>query len=48
MKIGLLSDAHGNPDGLANCISVLRSRGAERLFFLGDAVGYLPRWLEVL
>jgi putative phosphoesterase len=48
MKIGLLSDAHGNPEGLENCISVLRSRGAEQLFFLGDAVGYLPRWSEVL
>lgn len=48
MKIGLLSDAHGNPEGLANCLSVLQSRGAERLYFLGDAVGYLPRWSEVL
>lgn len=48
MKIGLLSDAHGNPEGLANCIAVLASKGADRLYFLGDAVGYLPRWAEVL
>jgi len=48
MKIGLLSDAHGNPEGLANCMAVLTSKGAERLYFLGDAVGYLPRWAEVL
>ena len=48
MKIGLLSDAHGNPEGLANCLSVLQSEGAERLYFLGDAVGYLPNWSEVL
>lgn len=48
MKIGLLSDAHGNPDGLASCLSVLRCRGAARLYFLGDAVGYLPRWSDVL
>jgi putative phosphoesterase len=48
MKIGLLSDAHGNPDGLALSLAVLREKGAERLFFLGDAVGYLPRWLPVL
>lgn len=48
MKIGLLSDAHGNPDGLSACLSVLAAQGAERLYFLGDAVGYLPRWVEVL
>lgn len=48
MKIGLLSDAHGNPEGLANCIEVLRAKGADRLYFLGDAVGYLPQWTEVL
>ncbi len=48
MKIGFLSDAHGNPEGLANCMSVLARKGATRLYFLGDAVGYLPRWTEVL
>ena len=48
MKIGLLSDAHGNPAGLGLCLDVLRAHGVERLFFLGDAVGYLPRWLPVL
>lgn len=48
MKIGLLSDAHGNPAGLAICLALLRSQGAERLFFLGDAVGYLPGWAPVL
>lgn len=48
MKIGLLSDAHGNPAGLALCLAVLRAQGVERLFFLGDAVGYLPRWVPVL
>jgi predicted phosphodiesterase len=29
-------------------MSVLASKGADRLYFLGDAVGYLPRWAEVL
>ncbi|ABR91666.1 Uncharacterized conserved protein [Janthinobacterium sp. Marseille] len=48
MKIGLLSDAHGNPEGLANCISYLEQQGVEKIFFLGDAIGYLPRWAEVL
>jgi predicted phosphodiesterase len=40
--IGLLSDAHGNPLGLRTCLDALRRAGAERIYFLGDAVGYLP------
>lgn len=48
MKIGFVSDAHGNPVGLANCIELLRAQGADRLYFLGDAIGYLPYWREVL
>ncbi len=39
---GFLSDAHGNPLGLLTCLGELARRGAEKLFFLGDAVGYLP------
>lgn len=48
MKIGFLSDAHGNPFGLQGCIRALRARGAEQIFFLGDAVGYFPLVEEVL
>lgn len=48
MKIGLLSDAHGNPSGLKNCLAYLVSQKVEKIFFLGDAVGYLPRWAAVL
>lgn len=48
MKIGLLSDAHGNPEGLSNCLAYLESQHVEKIFFLGDAIGYLPRWAEVL
>jgi predicted phosphodiesterase len=40
--IGMLSDAHGSAEGLEVGVSVLRRLGAERIFFLGDAVGYLP------
>jgi predicted phosphodiesterase len=47
-RLGLLSDAHGNPYGLEACVRELRSRGCDRLFFLGDAVGYLPMVEEVL
>jgi predicted phosphodiesterase len=42
MKIGILSDAHGNIDAFQRAVSVLQERGCLRLFFLGDAVGYLP------
>jgi predicted phosphodiesterase len=42
MKIGFISDAHGNPDGLARCLGALAVEGCEQIYFLGDAVGYLP------
>ena len=48
MKIGLLSDAHGNPEGLASCLALLQANGVDRCYFLGDAVGYFPGWVEVL
>jgi putative phosphoesterase len=48
MIAGFLSDAHGNPAGLERCLLVLAKHGAERLYFLGDAVGYLPECNEVL
>ena len=48
MKIGLLSDAHGNPSGLENCLTFLERQEVERIFFLGDAIGYLSRWAAVL
>ena len=45
--IGLLADAHGNLAGLKKGMRILRERGAKDLFFLGDAVGYIPSF-EVL
>ena len=48
VKMGLLSDAHGNPFALRACIDALRDRGCTDLYFLGDAVGYLPMAEEVL
>lgn len=48
MKIGFLSDAHGNPFGLENCLAFLERQEVEQIFFLGDAIGYLPRWAAVL
>lgn len=46
MKLGFVSDAHGNSFGLQKCISELRER-VERIYFLGDAVGYFPLAQEV-
>ena len=40
--IGLLSDAHGNGLAFDRAVELLRAQGAERLYFLGDAVGYVP------
>ena len=40
--IGILSDAHGNRPAFDLSIKILRHHGAEKFFFLGDAVGYIP------
>lgn len=48
MKLGFLSDAHGNPFGLDACLEQLHSEGAERIYFLGDAVGYWPHGRAVV
>lgn len=39
---GIVSDPHGNPEGLAAALDALVDRGAGPLYCLGDAVGYLP------
>ena len=40
MRLALLSDIHGNLEALNACLAHARERGAERLAFLGDFVGY--------
>ena len=40
MRIALLSDIHANRGALEACLRHARSRGVERLVFLGDLVGY--------
>src|SRR5688572_8075735 len=42
MRLGLLSDAHGNEGAFLNGLEALTRAGAERIVFLGDAVGYGP------
>ncbi|MEQ8612607.1 MAG: metallophosphoesterase family protein [Gammaproteobacteria bacterium] len=40
--IGLISDAHGNSLAFERAVSILIKEGVEKIFFLGDAVGYIP------
>src|SRR5262245_9313829 len=40
MLIALLADIHANHAALAACLADARARGAERLVFVGDYVGY--------
>ncbi len=48
MKIGFVTDAHGNPFGLNACIERLNDESVDRIYFLGDAVGYWPHAERVL
>lgn len=48
MRIGLLSDAHGNHLMLAACLRKLSEFRVSSIYFLGDATGYLPGEAEVL
>lgn len=41
MKIGVLSDAHGNETGFFQCFGYLQQH-TDKIYFLGDAVGYFP------
>lgn len=46
MRLALFADIHANRQAFAACLEVARARGAERLIFLGDIVGYGadPEW----
>ena len=48
MILGFVSDAHGNEVGLDRCLAVLRQLRADRIYFLGDSVGYMPNEEAVL
>ena len=48
MKLGFLSDAHGNLIALEKCLSYLNKISVDEIYFLGDAVGYYPQGIEVL
>lgn len=42
MKIGIFSDAHGVIGIFDQSVSLLKDAGAEKIFYLGDAIGYVP------
>lgn len=42
MKIGILSDAHGNSLGLKLCLAAMEEQEVSEIHYLGDCVGYLP------
>lgn len=47
MRIGFISDAHGNSAGLSKCLKYLKGQGVDKIYFLGDAIGYMPDWAGV-
>ncbi|MFO0212044.1 MAG: metallophosphoesterase family protein, partial [Pseudanabaena sp.] len=48
MKIGVLSDIHGNHLALEAVLKEARKLGVEKLLILGDLVGYYYHSVEVL
>ncbi len=48
MRIAVLSDIHGNATALETVLGEVASEGIERLFVLGDLVGYYYETLRVL
>ncbi len=40
MKLGIISDTHGNLEALTACLATLKEAGAEEFVCLGDTVGY--------
>lgn len=48
MKIALLSDCHGNLAALEVAMNIVRKKGVEKVYFLGDMVGYYPNPNECL
>lgn len=42
MRLGILSDAHGNVEAFQLGLSTLAEAHADVIYFLGDSVGYIP------
>lgn len=48
MKIAVIADIHGNTVALKKCLQFIKEQELSKIFFLGDAVGYLPFAKEVI
>lgn len=48
MRIGIVSDIHGNHIGLEKSLKEFEKDNIDKLYFLGDAVNYFSRCSEVL
>ena len=48
MRLGIISDIHGNRRALDNVLAYLKNQSTDEIIFLGDAVGYLPFGIDVL
>ena len=48
MRIGFISDAHGNAIALDACLKKIDEFKLDAIYFLGDAVGYFPGEVEVI
>ncbi len=44
MILGFVSDSHGCVEALDKALDVLRRSGADRVYHLGDSIGYFPGW----
>jgi putative phosphoesterase len=42
MRLGILSDAHGNVEAFELAVGLLAQADADVIYFLGDSVGYIP------
>lgn len=42
MLLGFLSDAHGNIKAFKKCLDWLEQLGCNKIYFLGDSIGYIP------
>jgi putative phosphoesterase len=48
MRLGVISDVHGNFVALEACLNALEKERVDTVFCLGDIIGYLPLCNEVL
>ena len=47
MKIGFISDAHGNEGAFISGLNILEKQGCDQIIFLGDSIGYMPNRMVI-